>query len=116
MPHFKNEKHFTSSVKKAARQFGWLPYHTLRSKGSDPGFPDLVLVHRGRKLVIWAELKMPKGKLTEHQKTWREYLLDTGQEYYLWYPKDWDFILTLLQYGDKASREYEQAKFLEEHE
>ena len=94
-PYWKNEKAFTASVKKAAKQFGWLPYHTFNSKRSDPGFPDLVLV-RGSEL-IFAELKMPKGRISEHQRNWAAKLTEAGQRIYLWRPADWDNILEVLR-------------------
>lgn len=94
-PTFRNEKHFTASVRKTARQLGWLTYHTYNSQRSDPGFPDFVLL-RGKKL-IFAELKMPKGRLSKFQKEWGTALTKSGQQYYLWRPKDWDDILTVLQ-------------------
>lgn len=97
-PTWKNEKAFTSSVKKAAKQFGWLVYHTHYSLGSEPGFPDLVLVHPEHGLVF-AELKMPKGRLTEHQKHWKETLQAAGETWFLWRPESWDGILDFLQQG-----------------
>ena len=92
---WKNEKAFQASVLKAAKRLGWLGYHTYASFRSTPGFPDLVLV---RDLVIFAELKMPRGKVSPAQQQWRERLEAAGAEYYLWRPSDWDVILEILAY------------------
>jgi hypothetical protein len=45
-----------------------LAYHTLDSRGSQPGFPD-VLALKGPRLVV-AELKSEHGKLTPEQARW----------------------------------------------
>ena len=97
MTDFKNEKHFMQAVRKAARQLGWHEYHTYSSLKSTPGFPDLVLVKPGSR-VIFAELKMPNGKLTSHQHIWKNVIKGApGVHYYLWRPDDWDRILEILQ-------------------
>lgn len=96
---WKTEKEFNRSVFRLAEQFGWLSYTTFASVFSAKGFPDLVLVHPARKRVIFAELKMPKGKLTDYQKNWKEKLIQAGAEYYLWRPDDWDSIIYLLTDG-----------------
>jgi len=117
-PTFRNEKHFTKSVRKAARQLGWLEYHTGHTPDKDyfnltsPGFPDLVMVKNTR--LIFAELKMEKGKLTEHQDHWLKTLRglydnclpapyhEQSNPYhpsisvYVWRPGDWDDILEIL--------------------
>jgi VRR-NUC domain len=70
---------------------GWLGYrliyHTKYSIQSTAGFPDLVLVGRGR--LIFAEVKSAKGKLTTPQLAWYAGLLDVGAEVYVWRPADW---------------------------
>jgi hypothetical protein len=74
--------------------FGWrLCYHTLRSKGSQSGFPDRVLV---RDRIIFAELKRQQGKPTETQREWLDGLAGAGAEVYLWRPSDLDEIATIL--------------------
>lgn len=107
-PTFRNEDHFTNSVRKAAQTLGWKVYHpfskvlySVKKKKSPglrvtPGYPDLTLVKPPR--VIFAELKMPKGYPTKAQKEWGA-LLEAcpGVSYYLWKPKDWDEILSVLQ-------------------
>ena len=74
---------------------GWLSYHTHDSRRSSPGFPDLVLV-RGKRLVF-AELKTEKGVLSTAQKEWGQKLFETGSEYYVWKPSNWEDIETLLR-------------------
>lgn len=64
-----------------------LQYHTHDSRHSAAGFPDLVLVGRGRLLFI--EVKSATGKLTTPQLAWYAGLLDVGAEAYVWRPADW---------------------------
>ena len=70
---------------------GWLGYrliyHTHDSRHSAAGFPDLVLVGRGR--LIFAEVKSAKGELSPQQLAWFAGLLDVGAEAYVWRPVDW---------------------------
>lgn len=103
MTHFKNEKDFTNSVRKAARQLGWLEYHTYSSLKSAFGFPDLVLAKPGQ-MVIFAELKMPKGRMSRYQEEWEKVLrASAGCQYYLWRPDDWDTIIEILTNGNLSS-------------
>lgn len=51
------------------------------------GFPDLVLVGRGR--VLFVELKSQVGVMSAPQKKWREALQEVGAEHYLWRPEEW---------------------------
>jgi hypothetical protein len=80
------EKQWQSEVTTLAKDLGWLTYHTLRSKGSEPGFPDLVLV-RGER-VLFIEVKTMKGKLSSAQSFWLGALGQTTVEVYLWRPSD----------------------------
>jgi hypothetical protein len=80
-----------------ATLLGWsLRYHTLRSRGSDPGFPDRVLV---RDRVIFAELKREEKvatPITDRQVEWLTGLARGGAEVYLWRPSDFDEIGQIL--------------------
>lgn len=83
-----------NSQKGLAPMLGWrLVYHTLRSKGSQAGFPDRVLV---RDRVIFAELKRDDGKPSPAQKEWLDGLAAAGAEAYLWRPADLNEIATIL--------------------
>ncbi|MGI9306118.1 MAG: VRR-NUC domain-containing protein [Gammaproteobacteria bacterium] len=92
------ERDFMRRVIILAVACGWLHYHAHRPRKDRPGFPDLVLVHRGGGTVIFAELKMPRGALTTDQKYWQHALTRTGPgvEYHVWEPSDWDQIAKRL--------------------
>jgi hypothetical protein len=88
-------KKFQAKVVKFAIEHGWMSYHTWKSANSAPGFPDLVLV-RGR-CLIFAELKVEPNKPTKDQREWLTALDLAGAETYLWYPRMWDAIETVLR-------------------
>jgi len=52
----------------------------LKRMGVSPGVPDIIILHAGR--TIWIELKSRKGKLSETQEGWREWLCDNGFAFY----------------------------------
>ena len=65
-PHCIDHKHFQQAIRRTADDHGWETYCTWRSKGSPPGWPDLVLV-RPPDLVI-AELKIPPDRPNPAQR------------------------------------------------
>lgn len=87
------EKEFQQRVVEEAHVAGWMTYHTYDSRRSTPGFPDLVMVRADR--LIFAELKV-RGKPRPEQDIWLDALRETGAEVYLWYPKDTEEILAIL--------------------
>lgn len=56
------EAAWQQNVVRLAGYYGWRTYHTRDSRGSDPGFPDLVLI-RGPEL-LFAELKPDRPSRT----------------------------------------------------
>lgn len=101
------------AIEELARRLGWLVYHTHDSRRSAAGFPDLVMVRRGR--LIFAELKSMRGKVSAAQYIWLEELRAAtvynarlalgpdggalvGPEVFVWRPADWldDSILEVL--------------------
>lgn len=78
-----------------ARQLGWRAYHTLRSKGSTPGFPDWTLL---RERVVFVELKREgrDSKLTAAQKEWILAFLAAGAEVYVARPSDLEPLARIL--------------------
>ena len=95
----------SGQIAKAARQFGWLRYHTWQSKNSASGFPDEVAVHYTWERTVFAELKReprrPKkigGRygdwvqrpiLSAAQARWLDALAKAHREVYLFLPRDW---------------------------
>jgi hypothetical protein len=73
----------------ASKRYGWLVYHTHDSRRSQPGYPDLHLVHEGHGLSLFRELKTQKGTLRPDQKTWIRALEQVGQNVAVWRPIDW---------------------------
>jgi hypothetical protein len=81
------------SKKGLANVLGWTHYHTLRSRGSAPGFPDRTL---WRDRVIFVELKREGGKPSDRQREILTGIARAGGECYLWRPSDLDEIATVL--------------------
>ncbi len=77
---------FYRKFNKQSRQFEYVSIRSRQIIG--PGFPDLVLVHPVRGLVIFAELKVQKGKRSHDQIHWANSLNTAGANYYLWRPSD----------------------------
>ena len=92
-----------------ARTLGWIVGVTHDSQKSEPGEPDLRMVHEGQRRVIFAETKTQRGRyikaryapktgrLLPGQDDWAQALeACPGVEYYLWRPSHWDDIKELL--------------------
>jgi hypothetical protein len=86
-------------VRDLARRTHWRTYHTLRSPGSEQGFPDLVLLREGSAGVecLIVELKSARGTPTTEQAAWlRDFSLVPGVETAVWRPTDWPQIVERL--------------------
>lgn len=105
------ESDFTTTVIQYAQLHGWRVAHfrTVRVQrkngqayyetpvqGDGKGWPDLVLVHPKRRLVIYAELKVGKNTLTPEQEEWCGDLQEANQIVRVWKPEDWDSIEATL--------------------
>lgn len=93
-----SESALLSYVLEVAALRSWLAYHTRDSRGSNPGFPDLVLVRRPR--LIFAELKSAGRYPTPAQRDWLLELEHVAEsrplEVYVWRPADLDEIRRVL--------------------
>lgn len=81
-----SEATLQTRVEALARELGYLAYHTHNSRRSQPGFPDLVLVRRGR--IVWRELKTTRGKPSADQKKWLAALAAANADVGIWRPLD----------------------------
>ena len=97
-PVTQTEKQFQAAIVEYAKLNRWLVYHTLLSRGSEPGFPDLVMTRDGA--IVFAELKTERGQPTAAQRTWLE-ALDLTDDLLviarLWRPRDWPEIEQVLR-------------------
>ena len=107
--HIKEEDFFRQ-ILDLAYIFGWRVAHfrPARTKygwrtavaGDGQGFPDCVMVRRG--IVLFAELKSEKGKLSEKQDEWMNDLKgvadnSSGVMAFIWRPSDWEVIVEILR-------------------
>jgi len=87
------ERELQNNIVAMARTLGWMPYHPYDSRRSEPGYPDLTMIHADTGRLIFAELKTAKGRLRPAQIEWlgalREVARDRGLEVYEWRPSDW---------------------------
>lgn len=61
----------------------------MKATGTKAGFPDLVLpVKRGRYSGLFIEMKAPKGRMSDAQKEWADFLLK--QDFYFACCHGWD--------------------------
>jgi hypothetical protein len=63
------------------------------------GFPDLVLVHPLRQLVLFRELKVGRGALDARQQLWRNWLTSAGADWDTWHPRDRTEVVRILTDG-----------------
>ena len=106
------EAKFTRMVIELAHHCGWKTAHfrpALTAKGwrtavqgDGVGFPDLVLVHRVRRVGFWVELKVPPNKVTAEQQDWLDVLgacCHKPGRAAVWTPDDWPEIEKILKGG-----------------
>lgn len=90
------EQQWQRQVLEWAHRAGWRVYHTYDSRRSAGGFPDLVLVKPGYR-VIFAELKAENGRISPQQKIWLEELAQCdGTDVRIWRPSDEREVLATL--------------------
>ena len=98
MAEAETEEHFMQRIIDLARQLGWLVYHCRDSRGSQPGFPDLILL-KGKKLIVW-ECKSLKGRTTPSQQEWLDAFWCAGvTEAHVIHPPAWEYIRRTLEEG-----------------
>lgn len=91
-----SERDFQGMVVAFAALSGWtFSFHQLDSRGSNAGFPDLILMRPPELLVV--ELKAEKGRVTEAQSAWIEAFAACGVEARVFRPSDWDEIEARLR-------------------
>lgn len=87
-----SERDLAAHVAELARLGGWRRYHTHDSRRSPHGFPDELLVHPRRRLVLFRELKTAAGRVRPEQLEWLQALDAAGADVAVWRPGDLDAI------------------------
>ena len=98
------ERQFQHAVTELARLNGWLVYSIPDSRRSTlSGWPDLTMIRRVDRRIVFAELKTEKGKIRPQQEEVLDVLTHIAgegrtkkAEVYLWRPSDWDQIRRVL--------------------
>jgi len=89
------EAEWHRQVEQIAGLCRWTKYHTRDSRGSDEGFPDLILLRPPRWVV--AELKKMGEDPTAEQLEWLRLFAACGAETFVWRPSDFDQVSTVLR-------------------
>lgn len=84
------EKAWQAQVLHLATLYRWAHFHPLNMRGSDAGWPDLVLARAPELLVV--ELKTDKGRLSQAQRDWLDLLAACGVECHVWRPRDFELV------------------------
>jgi len=104
-----DEDSWLTWVRDACHRHRWRTYHTLRSTGSEAGFPDLVAVRPPRLLFVELKTDSPRSQLSSAQREWADDLEAVADEvalyhpdgrrlleWYVWRPRDRDLITAVL--------------------
>ena len=91
------EAQMLAGLRSAAKQLGYMTFHTTYSIGSERGFPDLHIVGHGKQFVF--ELKGPRGKPGPHQEEWIDAYREAGVQASVIWPGTYDYALELLIEG-----------------
>lgn len=83
-----SEKQLQEHITGLARGLGWKVYHTYDSRRSEPGYPDLHLVHPIQRRSLFREVKTRRGVITPEQIAWGQALAAAGQDFEVWRPAD----------------------------
>ena len=115
------ERDFQRSVMELAELSGWETLHVRTSMQQGryltattgtmaKGWPDLLLIHRSRQKLIFAELKSDKGSLRPDQSRvlsllWQLVEGPTREwaEGHVWHPKDWPAIEATLTHKEESN-------------
>ena len=73
------ENEIQSAIREYLRMRGWYVIRIQQGMGAHRGLSDLIAVKDGR--VVFAEIKTPRGRLSEYQERFREEIAAHGGEY-----------------------------------
>ena len=99
LPDNITEAAFQDAIVDLAVLTGWLVFHPRPAMVRDgtyvtaikghPGYVDLTMVHAGRGLACFVELKSRIGRLSVEQAAWGNAMRAAGLDYRVLRPSDW---------------------------
>jgi hypothetical protein len=97
------EDELEANIRELGAVTGWaMIYHTRDSRGSDRGFPDLVMVNPRQRRILYSELKTETGKPSRYQLDVITILMDAGAEATIWRPRHWaDGTIARIMRGER---------------
>lgn len=96
-----SEAAWQTTVTDLAKVYGWMVFHQLDSRGTEEGWPDLVLIRPPECLFV--ELKTDRGRVRPAQSLVLESLAACGLEVHIWRPAGWSEIAARLRPGKENS-------------
>ena len=100
-----SEDDLLAAVRQLARYRNWMTYHTAFSRGSEAGWPDLVLLHPRTRRCLFVELKREDGAVTASQQAWLDALADCGFETGVWRPSHLPAVIPAVLAGRRLTPE-----------
>lgn len=101
------EASFQSAVIDLAHLYQWRVAHFRRARtkhgwttavgAEGKGWPDLILCHERRGIILVRELKVPPNRTTSEQDEWLRVLRAVGVDAGVWTPRDWPNIEYTLE-------------------
>ena len=86
MPEDRGPDSLDAHVRRLIKDLDLWAYHPRSSKGSEPGWPDWVIIGRGG--MLHRELKSEHGTVTPEQKRVGELITRAGGNWAVWRPRD----------------------------
>jgi hypothetical protein len=90
------ERAWQVQVRAWLHRAGFVTYHTFDSRKSEPGFPDIIAILPGVRLIA-IELKQDRGRVTTSQLYWLELFRSIEVYAEVWRPRDADMIQAQIE-------------------
>ncbi len=94
-----SEANLQQTICELAVRLGWKFNHNPDSRRSNPGLPDLVLIHpdHPERGPLFIECKTERGRVRKEQRVWIDTLKRAGVRAFVVRPSQMDFVEALLR-------------------
>lgn len=83
------EAEFQHKVVDLVKELGLRSWHCVDMRRSEPGWPDLVIIGKNGKGILFRELKAAEGVVSVEQLSFLRSLRAAGEDAEVWRPQDW---------------------------